>query len=185
MSLTNYPKGLQTFLLECSAKYKTSDYTVTDADSGKTFYTDVDALEFTLPAITSGKVFTFVNTAEDGFAKIEIKPNVVDGIMYATVSTDDYPLVNTKLTQKKGDRVVISNVARTDYWAVTFCSGIWTHGTPGSSASNSASPSSSVSNSPSSSPSRSASPSNSPSSSASPSNTASNSPSSSISASPG
>ena len=45
--------------------------------------------------------------------------------MYAGSLTDDKDLINTKLTQKLGDKVVISNVASTAYWSVTRANGVW------------------------------------------------------------
>ena len=126
MSLTNYPNGIQSFLVENNAVEKTTNYSVVNAtDTGKTFYSSVDGIVFTLPAIGSGYVFTFVNTAADGTAKFSISPNSSDGIMYAGSLTDDKDLINTKLTQKLGDKVVISNVASTAYWSVTRANGVW------------------------------------------------------------
>ena len=123
MTLTNFPHDI---LAGGNCVYKGAAYSVTAAtESGTTFYSDVDGMVWTLPAIGSGWSFTFVNTAEDGQAVMAISPNSVDGIMYATSATDDHDLANTKATHVQGDRVTISNVARTDYWAVTFASGIW------------------------------------------------------------
>ena len=45
---------------------KTSNYTVTTGDSGKTFVSATDGVVFTLPAIATGAVYKFVNAAEDG-----------------------------------------------------------------------------------------------------------------------
>ena len=45
---------------------KSANYTVQAADSGKTFTSSTDGVVFTLPAISIGRVITFVNTAQDG-----------------------------------------------------------------------------------------------------------------------
>lgn len=126
MGLTAFPNGIKSFLVENNAIEKTSNYTVVvNDDSGKVFTTSVDGIVFTLPAIASGQVYTFINTAEDGTAKISISPNAADGIMYLGSATDDKDLINTKATQKKGDMVVVSNVNGLDYWSVTVVNGVW------------------------------------------------------------
>jgi len=85
---------------------KSSSYTVTTADSGKTFVSETDGVVFTLPAIAIGYSFTFVNNASDG-------------ITYAGSSTDDKDLINTKITSKQGDYVVISSLDGVVAWQVT------------------------------------------------------------------
>jgi hypothetical protein len=130
MGLTNLPNGTQTFLVENNAaNVKTADFTITaTSDSGKTFVIQADAVTATLPAIGSGWCFTFVNDCPDGTSLFTISPNANDGIMYATSSTDDKDLVNTKATQIRGDRVTIYNIADTNYWYVGHISGIWAKG---------------------------------------------------------
>ena len=123
MTLTNLPNGIQTFLVENNAIYKNGSYSL--GDNGKVFYSDVDGTVFTLPPITSGQTFTFVNTAPDGTAKLSISPNGSDGIMYAGSSTDNKDLINTKLTAKMGDKVTIYNIASADYWSVDQINGTW------------------------------------------------------------
>jgi hypothetical protein len=98
---------------------KSSNYTVTTADSGKTFVSETDGVVFTLPAIAIGYSFTFVNNATDGTNALTISPNAADGITYAGSSTDNKDLINTKATSKQGDYVVISSLDGTTAWQVT------------------------------------------------------------------
>ena len=98
---------------------KTSNYTVTTADSGKTFVSSTDGVVFTLPAIAVGYSFKFVNNAPDGANALTLSPNASDGITYAGSSTDNKDLINTKATSKQGDFVVISSLDGTAAWQVT------------------------------------------------------------------
>ena len=98
---------------------KTSNYTVTTGDSGKTFVSSTDGVVFTLPAIAIGYSFKFVNNAPDGANALTLSPNASDGITYAGSSTDDKDLINTKTTSKQGDFVVISSLDGTGAWQVT------------------------------------------------------------------
>ena len=98
---------------------KTSNYTVTTADSGKTFVSSTDGVVFTLPAIAVGYSFKFVNNAPDGTNALTLSPNASDGITYAGSSTDNKDLINTKATSKQGDFVVISSLDGTTAWQVT------------------------------------------------------------------
>mgnify|MGYP001401938328 FL=1 len=98
---------------------KTSNYTVTTGDSGKTFVSATDGVVFTLPAIATGAVYKFVNSAEDGTNTLTISPNASDGIQYAGSATDDKDLINTKSTSRQGDYVVIASLDSTANWSVT------------------------------------------------------------------
>ena len=98
---------------------KTSNYTVTTADSGKTFVSSTDGVVFTLPAIAVGYSFKFVNNAPDGTNALTLSPNANDGITYAGSSTDNKDLINTKATSKQGDYVVIASLDGTTAWQVT------------------------------------------------------------------
>ncbi len=113
--------GLTGFNLE----NKSSNYTVTAADSGKTFTSATDGVVFTLPAISIGRVYTFVNTASDGTNTLTISPNANDGILYAGSLTDDKDLINTKTTSKVGDFVVIASLNSTAHWTVVDAQGIF------------------------------------------------------------
>jgi sporulation protein YlmC with PRC-barrel domain len=113
--------GLTGFNLE----NKSSNYTVTAADSGKTFTSATDGVVFTLPAISIGRVYTFVNTASDGTNALTISPNANDGILYAGSLTDNKDLINTKTTSKVGDFVVIASLNSTAHWTVVDAQGVF------------------------------------------------------------
>ena len=104
---------------------KTSNTTLTAADSGKTFVSATDGVVFTLPAIATGAVFKFVNAAEDGTNTLTISPNASDGIQYAGSATDDKDLINTKATSRQGDFVVIASLDSTTNWSVTEVRGVF------------------------------------------------------------
>jgi hypothetical protein len=104
---------------------KTSNTTLTAADSGKTFVSATDGVVFTLPAIATGAVYKFVNAAEDGTNTLTISPNASDGIQYAGSATDDKDLINTKATSKQGDYVVIASLDSTTNWSVTEVRGVF------------------------------------------------------------
>lgn len=102
---------------------KTSNTTLTAADSGKTFVSATEGVVFTLPAIATGAVFKFVNAAEDGTNALTISPNASDGIDYAGSKTDDKDVINTKATSKQGDFIVIASLSSTTHWSVTSVRG--------------------------------------------------------------
>jgi len=106
---------------------KTADFTVVIVtDSGKVFSSSLDGMVITLPSIAAGEVYTFINTAEDGDAAMNISPAAADGIMYAASATDDKDLINTKATSKKGDYIILkSSEAGTVAWQVVGARGIW------------------------------------------------------------
>jgi hypothetical protein len=104
---------------------KESNYTVTNADSGKTFTSSTDGVVFTLPAISIGRVFTFVNTAADGTNALTISPNANDGILYAGSLTDDKDIINTKSTSKVGDFIVCASLNSTAHWTVVDVQGVF------------------------------------------------------------
>ena len=104
---------------------KTSNTTLTAADSGKTFVSATDGVVFTLPAIATGAVFKFVNAAEDGTNTLTISPNASDGIQYAGSATDNKDLINTKATSRQGDFVVIASLDSTANWSVTSVRGVF------------------------------------------------------------
>ena len=104
---------------------KTSSATLTTGDSGKTFVSATDGVVFTLPAIATGEVYKFVNTAEDGTNTLTISPNANDGIAYAGTKVDNKDLINTKATSKQGDYVVLASFEETGAWQVTDVRGIF------------------------------------------------------------
>jgi len=113
--------GLTGFNLE----NKQANYTVAEADSGKTFTSSTDGVVFTLPAIAIGYVFTFVNTGTDGGNTLTISPNASDGILYAGSLTDDKDVINTKTTSKVGDYVTIASLNSTAHWTVVDVQGVF------------------------------------------------------------
>ena len=104
---------------------KEANYTVQNADSGKTFTSSTDGVVFTLPAISIGRVFTFVNTGADGTNTLTISPNASDGILYAGSLTDDKDIINTKATSKVGDYIVCASLNSTAHWTVVAVQGIF------------------------------------------------------------
>lgn len=105
---------------------KTSSYTViVNTDSGKQFISKTNGAVFTLPAIASGEVYTFINTAADGINDLSISPNSSDAIMYLGSKVDNKDLINTQSTSKQGDFVVIVSHEETGAWQVSNIKGIW------------------------------------------------------------
>ena len=113
--------GLTGFNLE----NKSANYTIVNGDSGKTITSSTDGVVFTLPAISIGRVITFVNTAQDGTNTLTISPNAADGILYAGSLTDNKDLINTKATSKVGDYVTIAALNSTAHWTVVAVQGIF------------------------------------------------------------
>ena len=113
--------GVTGFNLEA----KEANYTVVNGDSGKTFTSKTKDVVFTLPAITIGRVFTFVNTAADGANNLTISPNAADGILYAGDLTDDKDIINTQATSKVGDFIVCASLNSTAFWTVVDVQGVF------------------------------------------------------------
>ena len=104
---------------------KEANYTVQNADSGKTFTSKTDGVVFTLPAISVGRVFTFVNTGADGTNALTISPNANDGILYAGSLTDNKDIINTKGTSKVGDYIVCASLNSTAHWTIVDVQGVF------------------------------------------------------------
>tara|TARA_R100000458_G_C8224949_1_gene208227 strand:- start:489 stop:881 length:393 start_codon:yes stop_codon:yes gene_type:complete len=102
---------------------KSSDYTVTNANSGSTFTAKSGDVKFTLPAITEGRVWTFVNTGQDGTNGVNFACNGAEVIRYA--GADKATLANTKATSKVGDFITIGSLEGGTKWAVLNVQGIW------------------------------------------------------------
>ena len=102
---------------------KSAAYTVANADSGKTFTSKSGDVTFTLPALTEGRVFTFVNTGADGTNQINFACNGAEVIRYA--GADKATLANTKATSKVGDFVTLASLDGTVAWQVVACQGVW------------------------------------------------------------
>ena len=113
--------GLTGFNLE----NKEANYTVANGDSGKCFTSSTDGVVFTLPAISIGRVFTFVNTGQDGANTLTISPNASDGILYAGSLTDDKDIINTQATSKVGDYIVCASLNSTAHWTVVAVQGVF------------------------------------------------------------
>jgi len=113
--------GVTGFNLEA----KEANYTVVNADSGKTFTSKTKDVVFTLPAISIGRVFTFVNTGSDGTNNLTISPNANDGILYAGSLTDDKDIINTQATSKVGDYIVCASLNSTAHWTVVAVQGVF------------------------------------------------------------
>jgi|TARA_R100000654_G_scaffold4635_1_gene13585 hypothetical protein len=113
--------GVTGFNLEA----KEANYTVVNGDSGKTFTSKTKDVVFTLPAISIGRVFTFVNTASDGTNNLTISPNASDGILYAGSLTDDKDIINTQATSKVGDYIVCASLNSTAHWTVVAVQGVF------------------------------------------------------------
>ncbi len=124
--LTVFPNGLASFLVDINAEEKTANYTVIiNTDSGKSLASDLDGVVFTMPSIATGNTITFVNTAEDGTAELNISPAAADGINYIGSNTDNKDLINTKATAKKGDYVTLASLNGTAAWQVVAVRGVW------------------------------------------------------------
>ena len=113
--------GVTGFNLEA----KEANYTVVNGDSGKTFTSKTKDVVFTLPAISIGRVFTFVNTGSDGTNNLTISPNANDGILYAGSLTDDKDIINTQSTSKVGDFIVCASLNSTAHWTVVAVQGVF------------------------------------------------------------
>ena len=111
--------GLTGFNLED----KTAAYGVANADSGKTFTSKSGDVTFTLPAITEGRVFTFVNTGADSTNGINFACNGAEVIRYA--GANNAVLANTKATSKVGDFITIGSLEGGTKWAVLNVQGIF------------------------------------------------------------
>ena len=104
---------------------KESSYTVANGDSGKTLTSKTDGVIFTLPAISIGRIVTFVNTAQDGVNTLTISPAAADGVLYAGSLTDAKDLINTKATSKVGDFITLASLNSTAFWTVVDAQGVW------------------------------------------------------------
>ena len=106
--------------------FKTADYTVvTTTDGGKIFSSVLDAIVYTLPAVAIGNTWTFLNLGKDGAAKLTISPNASDGITWAGSETNDKDLINTKVTQRKGDYATLSSFTPASKWQLPAIRGVW------------------------------------------------------------
>lgn len=114
----------------------TTNTTLTDADSGKTFLIATDGLTVTLPATQAGLEFTFINSGAAGNNIITVAPVAADGIcgtitlassVVTRVGTVNTALVNTKATSTLGNSVKIvgTGVTGTKAYVIVSSTGIW------------------------------------------------------------
>jgi len=126
MSLTKFPNGLSSFLVDDQATNVTVSLTPTiNTDSGKTYMVGADGITITLPGIAVGNVFTIVNTAPNGAAGTVIQPAAVDAITNNGASVDNAPVTNTKATSKNGDFITLASLNGVVAWQVIDKRGIW------------------------------------------------------------
>lgn len=105
---------------------KEANYTVVaNTDCGVQFTSYTDAVVFTLPGLSAGQVFTFINTGDNGQNTLTISPNSSDGINFKGSKTDDKDIINTKATSKKGDMIVLVSNDDAVAWDVSYVRGIW------------------------------------------------------------
>lgn len=108
---------------------KTTNYTVTAADTGKTFTVPRGTVIFSLPATSVGLVYTFASTGDDGTVQIQVSPVAADGIAAAGSAVVNKDLIFAAATTKKGDYVkIISGYGATGVtaWHVVDHHGILT-----------------------------------------------------------
>lgn len=103
-----------------------SDNKTLDAqDSGKLFYSTVDAKTFTLPAVEGMNDFIIMNGGAFGTIAVTVSPNSADMIeMRDITAADDKDLVNTKATACRGDYLLIG-YADSNGWVVKKARGVW------------------------------------------------------------
>jgi hypothetical protein len=114
----------------------TADVTLTAKDSGKEYNVGTDALTITLPAIDAsnlGMSFLVRNIGADGNNIVTISPAATDAIhgTIANAAADsvaggvlDKDIINTKATANKGDYIILTAVADTE-WYISGGVGIW------------------------------------------------------------
>jgi hypothetical protein len=130
MGITTFPGGVDTQLRDKNRTFrKATTYTVvTNTDSGKTFVCNVTTV-YTLHATTVGSIYKFVYDGPDGGGQISVSPAAADGINgVGTATVVDKDIINTLLTAKKGDYIVISalyGATGATAWTVLDQRGIW------------------------------------------------------------
>jgi hypothetical protein len=117
-----------------SAVQKTTNYNITNSDSGTTLWTSVDGVVFGLPPTVLGMVVRIQNRSVDGGsigeAEITISPNAADKIIGAqNAGTDDRDIVNTKATHKRGDMIELIGDGN-DGWFIRNIYGTWDREAP-------------------------------------------------------
>jgi hypothetical protein len=106
-------------------EFKTGDFTLTAADSGKTFIVTGTDKVATLPPTDDGLRFTFIVGAASATTGLQISPNSVDKIMTNGITpADDKDYINTAATDAVGDMVTVVGDGL-DGWYVTNKVGTW------------------------------------------------------------
>ena len=111
----------------------TNDTTLDPAAHGVTIaggtYVSVtgDPIVITLPPVTAFVVFIIVNDNPDGTGLLTISPDDDDKFLIdiaGSSGTDNKDIINTKLTQKKGDFVKLVGLTG-DGWMIDSIKGTW------------------------------------------------------------
>ena len=107
--------------------------TLTSANSGQVILVTADAKVVSLPATEVGLIFTIVNAAADGVAKVSVSPVAGDAI-YGSVANaaadsvssgaDGKDIANTKASANKGDYITLASDGVGGYYIVGGV-GIW------------------------------------------------------------
>lgn len=132
MRFTPAENGYCSIFLDFNHSELTEDYEyVCSYDSGKTFSTSVDGLEFSFQKMVAGNTVTIFNTGLDGRCGLKLIPWKGEGIMYKGHGLPFSALVNPKETQKRGDYVKLASLdgrrdeAGNKMWQVVESRGIW------------------------------------------------------------
>lgn len=104
---------------------KSADYTVTVADSGKTFLTGAVDLVFTLPPTEAGLWYRFVAETLSAVTGLSVSPNASDKITGLGVTPlDDKDIINTAGTDAVGDFIELVGDG-VDGWFIVASRGTW------------------------------------------------------------
>lgn len=102
-----------------------SNKTLNAEDVGKIMEVDTDAVVITLPSTVVGYIYHIRNVAADAAAKVSVDPAIADKIMGPDIAgVDNKDLINTKLTAKKGDYVILIGDGSLG-WYVVDVNGTW------------------------------------------------------------
>ena len=121
MSLTKFPNGVQSYVVNKNATVVTGNISVVAGDSGKEYLVTANSI-VSLPAIGAGHTYKFI-LAEDGLT-FAVSPTGSNAIAYAGSGTLDKDL--QLASSVKGDYVVICSFQGASTWQVTSCRGTWT-----------------------------------------------------------
>lgn len=112
-------------LTQAGLETKTADFTLTTADSGKTFFIGAVDLTATLPATSAGVVYQFIVKTVSSVTGFSVSPAAADAIHgNGLTSVDDKDLVNSAASDAEGDTVTIIGDGA-DGWWITSIVGTW------------------------------------------------------------